>query len=147
MIIDKLENLPKYVNDRDILQIVKEYINKEKGEYTINEKTILKRVYSTTKLSDVAKIESHKFHTDIQIPLTGNELYYIYDRENVSEYTEYDVEKDVVFYKKIGKKKCSVWVNIGEFILLNSNEIHQPQIALRNIATIEKIVLKVDERI
>ena len=146
MIIDKLDHLSNYtkcIGDMKIRDIIKEYESKEKGDYKITEELVLKRVVSTTKHENVAKIEMHRFHIDIQIPLDKEELYYIYDIDEVVEQSEYDSVKDVVTYTTPNRKRSEVYVKVGQFIMLEPYEIHQPQIAVVEPESINKIVLKV----
>ncbi len=145
MIIDSIPNLPQYVPSLDnIEQLIKTYTDMPKGEYQITPTTIVKRVSSTTNIETLAKIESHKYHIDIQIPLTTNEHFYIYHSEDVNNNTDYDANKDVQFYEQNEAIRHSIILKPGEFIMLSPGEIHQPQIADGNPTNIEKIVIKIE---
>ncbi len=145
MIIDKLDKLGSIISGEDFKELIKDlnrYVGLEKGTYPVNDRLLVKRVKSKTKFESDAKIESHRYHMDIQIPLDISELYYIYDCCDVEANTEYDEINDVIFYGS-SKKRKEITVNPGEFILLDVNEVHQPQIELNSVRSIEKIVIKV----
>ena len=146
MIVDKLSNLSKYFSPeqaRLLLENMDKYRAVPKGEYPIDDNLLLKRVYSSTKTKDNAKIESHKLFADLQAPLDKEELYAIWDIGDLEESTSYDSEKDVVFYRTVRDHKSLIYVKPGEFILLEPGEIHQPQIAQTEPEPIEKIVFKI----
>lgn len=148
MIIDKLENLHKYVSEKNYEHIagaISTYKKYPKGEYKITEEIVIKKVISKTKLEKDCKIESHRIYADIQIPLEEEEIYKAYDIEKISNHTEYDSDKDVTFYQCKEKCKCKISVQPGEFIYFSTGELHQPQIANGEIKPIEKIVVKVRE--
>ncbi len=149
MIIDKLSNIIKYIPGEyklAILEITSKINEYSVGQHKINDKIIVKRIISKTHKFEETKIESHRHHIDIQIPLNVTENMNVFDIDGAVVQTEYDCVSDVVFYRHIPPRCIAeAHVHVGEFILLLPNELHQPQIADNDmIVSIDKIVIKVE---
>ena len=133
MIIDNIENLMNYISP-ELTPIMKDIISKinhfEVGEYQLSNKVVVKRIDTHTHYYEDTKIESHRNHVDIQIPLNITEHINVYKKDGAKIKKEYDPIKDVEFYEHAPPIMMSEsYVHPKQFIYLSPNELHQPQIA------------------
>lgn len=87
----------------------------------------------------IAHLEAHKKYIDIQIPLSGEEMYGVKPvSECESPVAEYNEEKDIIFYRdnfdKIEVRQP------GEMIVFTPEDAHAPLIG---VGTIKKAVFKI----
>lgn len=145
MIIDKLENFPKYVDLNTKFKDVVSYIENtelaslEDGRVVIDGDNLYLNIETIkSRTIEEAKLESHKKKIDIQIPLTCNEIFGVLDIDKTKP-TKYDVANDISFY---GEKPSSYYtVEKGSFIIFFPYELHAPCISSTEF--IHKIVFKV----
>lgn len=153
MIVDKLENLERYIPKqykKEILQWVGNvHQDMPEGIYTIAGEDVYAKVLSyRTKLEESCKIEAHGRYVDIQSTICGVEGINVYRRELQERESEYDNEKDVLFYKRNQEPYLRVKVKEGYFAMLFSHEAHQPEISFDGeCSEIKKFVIKIKEQL
>lgn len=86
-----------------------------------------------------AKPEQHRYHVDIQVPLSGAEEYGWLDKSCLKNGLGYDEKRDIEFFD------CApqTWVNVGvgEFALFFPSDAHAPLVGKQQF--IRKAVFKI----
>ena len=147
MIIDKLENICYYTfRNRKINKAMKfllntDFRNKESGKYEIKGDELFYYVsnYKTNTVSETDP-ELHKKYIDIQYLAEGTERigYAPYSRQKA--FKKYKAANDIAFYKS---KMSYMTLTKGMFAIINTLELHQPGILLKEPEYVKKIVFKV----
>jgi YhcH/YjgK/YiaL family protein len=147
MIIDKLINYCNYnFSNRNISKALKlilntDFRNKESGKYKIegDELYYLVNEYKTKSEYETVP-ELHKKYIDIQYLAVGTERigYAPYSRQIV--FRKYNNENDIAFYKS---NMSYITLSEGMFAIINTMELHQPGILLKEPEYVKKIVFKV----
>lgn len=148
MIIDRLENLKKYIDESDMRKI-DAFLKRlspemEEGRYEIDGNDIYARVmsYNTSPRED-CKIEAHDIYIDIQSTLVGQEGIDVFHREELSENVSYNNENDVRFYENSNQNYVTVNNLPNYFSMIFPEEAHKPQISLDGKCNVvKKFVIK-----
>lgn len=147
MIVDKLENSCDYCfSNRKIKKAMKfllntDFRNKESGKYEIKGDELFYYVSNyITKTVSETEPELHKKYIDIQYLAEGTERigYAPYSRQKA--FKKYKAANDIAFYK------CDMsfmTLTKGMFAIINTMELHQPGILLKEPEYVKKIVFKV----
>lgn len=105
MIIDKLENLEKYVVLNPLFADVVEFLKShdldalEPGKYPIKDKDLfLNLSIAKGRGREAAVLETHREMIDIQIPLSCDETFGYTPLEELPDGFEYSAEKDITKY-------------------------------------------------
>ena len=145
MIIDTIENLPKYAAINPLFAKVADYISAndlmahEPGKVEIEGKDLfVNYAIAKGKTREEAKIESHNAMIDIQIPLSCPETMGYTPRKNLAE-AEYNAEKDITFYPGLAEKYITI--NPGEFVIFFPEDGHAPGVSEEK--EIKKVIFKV----
>lgn len=141
MIYDKLENLEKYPS----LAKVKNFLEKQNGKilqngkYEIDENCyVAVSEYETGAGKD---FETHREYIDVQILLCGKEYIFVQDIRQGSPTTEYDEQKDIIFYKA---NDATAYVLDGSnFLVLDVDDLHKPCVAIDEPMKVKKYVFKI----
>lgn len=149
MIIDRLENLKKYIDENDMRKIdvfLKRLSPEmEEGRYEIDGDDIYARVmsYHTSPRED-CKIEAHDLYIDIQSTLVGKEGIDVFHREELIEKIPYNAAKDVCIYEESAQQYITVDNLPDYFSMLYPEEAHKPQISLdKKRDIVKKFVIKI----
>jgi YhcH/YjgK/YiaL family protein len=147
MIIDKLINYCNYnFSNRNISKALKLILNtdfriKESGKYEVEGDELYYLVNEYRTKSDFETVpELHKKYIDIQYLAVGAERigYAPYSRQTV--FKKYNNENDIAFYKS---NMSYITLSEGMFAIINTMELHQPGILLKEPEYVKKIVFKV----
>jgi len=150
MIIDTLQNAPKYFSVHPLFQKAFEYIREtdlntiESGRYEIaGAEEDLKVIVSTKKgvkqEDSIAKFECHDNNIDIQLCIFGVETIGWKPREKcTSPKSGYDEEKDVRYFKD--EPDMYFQLTDRQFAIFFPDDVHAPMIG---DAEIKKLVIKV----
>lgn len=133
MIMDKIENLHKYIPSQytegieKFLRSVSE--NMEEKTYEIYDKQVYAKVMSyPTKEHCECKIEAHDKHIDIQATISGAEGIDIFVRDGLKQELSYNQHDDVTFYYEGNCFPYASNKNIpGYFSMIFPEEAHRPQ--------------------
>lgn len=150
MIIDTIQNAPKYFGVHPLFAKAFEYIRNtsldtiEMGKYEI-EGDQLKAIFSSKKgmtaAESTAKFECHNKHIDIQLCISGTEQMGWKPREKcVSPKGDFNDEKDVQFYNDA--PDMFFQLTNGQFAIFFPEDVHAPMIGV-NDDEIKKLVIKV----
>jgi YhcH/YjgK/YiaL family protein len=147
MIIDRIENYCNYkFSNRKIHKAI-EYIlktdfrKKESGKYELEGDELYYIINEYRTKSEFETIpELHKKYIDIQYLTAGRERigYAPYSRQKV--FMRYNNENDIAFYKS---SMSYITLTKGMFAIINTMELHQPGILLKEPEYVKKIVFKV----
>lgn len=149
MIIDKIENISKYIGLTKNLDSAIKYVEKgininiENGVHEI----VGKQVYAVaaeykTKDFDSSKNEAHKKYIDIQILLKGEEIVFASNTKDLIITEDYNDEKDVLFFEKTKAIKIDFEKEI--FCIFFPWDAHMPGVKNnKGMSEIKKVVLKV----
>lgn len=101
----------------------------------------------TTKSAELCKWEAHRKYADIQYIVSGTERMGVGPLELFEESVEFDVGKDVAFFKPrsgVEQGKTSVvTVPAGYFTLFLPKDVHMPLIWSGEVESVVKVVMKV----
>lgn len=146
MIIDKLENLGKYVSLNPLFADVMEFLKShnleelEAGKYLIKDKDLfLNLQLAKGRSKDAAVLESHIEMIDIQIPISCAETFGYSPVSDLPEF-EYNAEKDMTKYGDT-PSQAYVLVKPGQFAIFYPQDGHAPCIS--ESAEIKKAIFKV----
>ena len=144
MIIDKLSNIEKHFNDKELAKAIKEFLlkaeEKEVGTHDILGGTFAKvQAYETKPLTEV-KMEAHRKYLDLQYIHKGSEIVISKNIENQAPVTEYNEVKDVIFYAPNDYAKDEL--PEGSFAIMFPEDLHQC-IANGSPVDLKKVVVKI----
>ncbi len=144
MVIDRLENLEKYVSLNPMFAQVAEYLKSANLSAQDKDKVVLKEGELIVNFSHVppqtkeeAKIETHNDFIDIQIPLSGVEVMGYMPRADLPEGV-YDAEKDVTFHD--GPTTDYLTVKPGMFVIFFPEDAHAPGVSAGGV---DKVIVKI----
>ena len=147
MIIDVLENATMYmqINNRfrkafDFLKNTN-LLELNPGKYEIEGNEIYASVDTYYTVPIEKKMwEAHRRYIDIQFLIKNSEQMGYAHLEQMKQITEYDEDKDLVFYKGNGN---FFTVNPGIFVIFFPQDAHMPGVEIGQSKKIKKIVIKV----
>ena len=144
MVVDKLENLEKYVSLNPLFAQAVEFLKStdldahEIGKITLKEGDLMVNFTQTRpKTKEEAKLETHNQFIDIQIPLSGVEVMGYTPRTDLPE-EEYNAEKDITFYKGLAKDYLTI--TPGMFAIFFPQDGHAPGVTSDGV---KKVIVKV----
>lgn len=146
MIIDTLSNTNKYVHLHKRFAKAFDFIKSqnldtiEAGKYAIDGDELHASVAMKDGVSQAdAKFEAHDHYIDIQVCPSGREELGWKPRQSCKVIkTEYNLEKDVIFYAD--KPDTYFQLSAGQFAIFFPEDVHAPMIGN---GTIKKLVVKV----
>ena len=146
MIKDSLHNFRHFVKISPAFEKAFAYLAQENlkeipdGHYSIDDKNVFAMVsHSQGKGVKNAKLEAHRKYIDIQFVVEGKELIGIGRADECKQiFTQYDPEKDIIFYSDKPEKYMKV--KPGEFMIFFPNDAHAP---LAEKGIVHKVVIKV----
>ena len=147
MIIDKLKNAFLYYGISEKIATALKYLENtdllefQNGKYNIEDDDIFVIVqdYHTKPLSE-GKFEAHKKYIDIQYIINGVEkMGYTYVHK-LNPITEYDEEKDIIFFEGDAD---FVTVEEGFFTVFAPEDAHMPGIEPKTSEYVKKAVVKI----
>jgi len=147
MILDKLENSKLYYGLGENFQIALNFLEKndlmkmQDGKYPIkgDEVYMILQTYATKNISE-ASLEAHKSYIDLQYLACGEEMIGFCHVDGLSSVTEYDEEKDIVFFKEQGDVFC---LKAGDFAIFFPHDAHMPSICIGEPEKVKKAVIKI----
>lgn len=144
MVVDKLENLEKYVSLNPLFAQAVEFLKStdldahETGKITLKEGELMVNFSQTRpKTKEEAKLETHNQFIDIQVPLSGVEVMGYTPRTDLPE-EEYNAEKDITFYKGLAKDYLTI--TPGMFAIFFPQDGHAPGVTSDGV---KKVIVKV----
>ena len=148
MIFDKLENCKTYASISENLKKGFEYLtdtytlDTPEGIYEIDGKSVYAIVTSyKTKAYSEGDFESHRKYLDVQYIPKGEENIGITGLENLKPKSDFDTEKDIVFYEGDGDL---LKLPEGYFMVLFPQDGHKPGIMTgKEKQEVKKVVVKV----
>ncbi len=98
--------------------------------------------YTTMPASECA-FESHRAYFDIQFMAEGEEIFGYEPIANLKASTEYDEEKDMIFYEE-PKQSGQILLKKGDFAIVPPEDAHAPRrMSKKGACQVRKIVVKV----
>lgn len=144
MVVDRLENLGKYVSLNPLFTKAIEYLTntdlnaQELGKVKLQgDELVVNYAQTKPKTKEEAKLETHNRFIDIQIPLSGVEVMGYTAREDLPE-AEYDAAKDISFYA--GLADSYIPVKPGMFAIFFPQDAHAPGVSAEGV---KKVIVKV----
>lgn len=147
MILDKLENAALYsyisLNLKKGFEFLKntDLSTLEPGRYEIegNDVFALVSEYDSKKHED-CRLEAHHTYTDIQYLVSGKELIGFVTLKNQAVLTEFNAEKDIVFYTG---ESTPLTLESGMFAVFFPQDVHRPCMQADGPEKVKKVVVKV----
>ncbi|MBR2354192.1 MAG: YhcH/YjgK/YiaL family protein [Clostridia bacterium] len=122
-----------------VMSITKETPN---GKYPFGEFCFVNVMDAPIKPRTELRAEAHNLYIDVQCLIEGDERIYYTNRESLSPVTEYNAEKDVIFYAY--ETADVVDFTTGECVILDTVEAHHPGISVNGTPSVaKKAVMKV----
>lgn len=147
MIIDKLGNASFYYGISEKIATALKYLENtdlsgfQNGKYEIDGDDIFVIVQDyNTKLLSEGKFEVHRRYIDIQYIIKGVEKIGYTNVHKLKSSTEYDEEKDIIFFEGEGD---FVTVEEGFFTIFAPEDAHMPGIESKISQYVKKAVIKV----
>ncbi len=150
MIIDTLKNCNLYCTDNEKFKKAFAFLQKATsenlsvGKYEIDGEDVYAMVQEyTTKPYEDGRFEGHRKYIDIQYIVSGDEKIEVVDISKVTPNTEYNAEKDLLFFENC-KNVTTTVLQTGEYGVFFPHDIHKPGLAVQNIPSpVKKVVVKV----
>ncbi len=114
----------------------------ELGKHVINDWLYINVQEYETKARNQCRFESHRKYVDIQYMINGIEAIDTADIDKLNIETEYDSDKDVMFWKNKDSQMRSV-ITKGSYVVLYPQNAHMPCIAVDSPIKVKKAVAKV----
>lgn len=141
MICDKLENLAKYPS----LIRVKKFLDEQNGTILNNGKYEIDESYyvavSEYETGAGKDFEAHREYIDVQIVLSGREHIFVQNIQQGTPTTEYEKQKDIIFYKANDAK--AYVLDGSNFLVLDVDDLHKPGVAIDESMKVKKYVFKI----
>lgn len=112
------------------------------GKYNLTDGIFFVIENYDTKFRNNLAYESHYKYIDIHYMLEGREIITIASIKNCKKITEYDYNKDIIFYEN-NLEGIDYLLTSGNFLLLYPQDAHIPSICVNNPEKIKKIVFKI----
>ncbi len=146
MITDNINNAYKYYYLSPAIKQGLEFLSSnnlksfEPAKYLLDKENIYVNIEEyTTRTS--SNIEAHREYIDIQFIITGEENIGVCNLDNLTPVSEYNQEKDIVFYN--GKITLN-HIKQSEFMILFPEDAHLPcQMVDNNPSSVKKAVVKI----
>jgi YhcH/YjgK/YiaL family protein len=146
MIIDKIENLVKYINLNPLFADVVKFLESndlnalEEGKHEIKGADLFVNVQANPgkKLQD-AVLEYHKKMIDIQIPLSDSETFGYTPVDELPE-VEFNEKKDIAKVPDV-KSQTYVTLNLGQMAIFFPQDGHAPCISESDC--LKKVIFKI----
>lgn len=150
MIIDKIENCGLYYGVHKHFEKAFAFIKKAVeenlpvGKYELEGKDLYASVQEyNSKEEDAARYEGHRKYIDIQYIVSGEEAVEVLDIAKCLPITDYNEEKDVLFFQPTGKAWKGVWT-AEEYGIFYPNDIHRPGMCVDGVsAPVRKVLVKI----
>ncbi len=147
MILDKLQNAALYSGISSNLQKGFEFLKNndlsklEAGKYEIDGKEVFATVseYETKEHQD-CRLEAHQLYADIQCLVSGNEFIGFATLSDQPVLTEYNPEKDIVFFSG---ESTLLPLEPGMFAVFFPQDVHRPCMQVDGPSKVKKVVVKV----
>lgn len=144
MVIDKLENLERYVPLHPLFAEAVAFLKTtdlrahEAGKVVLKEGELMVNFADVCpKTKEEALLETHNDFIDIQIPLSGVEVMGYTPRTDLPE-AAYNAEKDITFYEGLATNYLTV--KPGMFTIFFPEDAHAPGITPDGV---RKVIVKV----
>lgn len=96
-----------------------------------------------TKDEKDCKFESHRQYVDIQYMVDGKEAMSVIDISHVNPTTEYNGEKDIMFFEDPKQECATLTLSSGNYVTFYPNDAHRPSMKVKKSETILKAIGKV----
>lgn len=114
------------------------------GNVPIDGEEIYANVQSyTTMPAKECPFESHRAYFDLQYIVEGEECFGYEPLVNLTPSTEYDAERDLIFYNEPAQSGCVI-MKTGDFAIVPPEDGHAPRrMTVNGTCKVKKIVVKV----
>lgn len=113
------------------------------GQYDIDGDNLFAMVQSyETQPAEQKTFETHRRYIDIQYVFAGAEVLGFIDREKLKPTTEYDAEKDLIFYAAPANASATL-LQTGEFVIYFPEDAHRGGCDAGKTTLVRKVVLKI----
>lgn len=148
MISDALKNCSQYTSVHGGFKKAFDFISKAvnenlgEGRYEIDGDNVFAFIQCYNSKLD-SMFEAHKNYIDIQFIVSGTEVMYATDIDNMTVKTEYLPERDVMFFEDFEKASMLV-LSAGEYGIFFPWDAHKPGLCFDGeCGEVKKIVVKV----
>lgn len=150
MIFDSLTSCKQYYSTHKHFRAAFDFLEKATrenlptGRYELEGTELFASVQEyDSKLPDGALFEGHRRYIDLQYVMSGVEYMEASAPSYAEIETDYNAEKDVLFFKD-HSAPVACTVHAGEFVIFFPHDIHKPGLCVnRQPAPVKKIVVKI----
>ena len=132
---NRIEKALEFFKKNDLVKL-------ELGKHVINDWLYINVQEYETKARNQCRFESHRKYVDIQYMINGIEAIDTADIDKLEIETDYDSDKDVMFWKSKDNQMRSV-ITKGSYVILYPQNAHMPCIAVGSPICVKKAVAKV----
>lgn len=144
MIVDKLENIDKYLQIPMHARAFIKNLPHNCGKYVLSDDDYANIEEYETKNHEDCYFETHKKYADIQLLISGRERIDYTDLFGLDVKKFYNEAKDIAFWFNSKKESVTTYLDGTNFILLMPNEAHRPQMNfLHQSEKVKKVVVKI----
>lgn len=152
MIFDSLKNIEIYKSlgknyEKAIDFVLKTDLDSlEVGKYEIDGLNVYAMVSSYDTIEwEAGKWEAHKNYSDIQLVISGEEVFGFEPTANLNARTEYDPVKDIIFFEN-DVEGMNLVTKAGYFAIFQPQDGHKPKVMNKVPSTVKKLVVKILEK-
>lgn len=149
MIKDSLKYTKNYCNLSQKIKLGLEYLSNnnlkdvENGKYNIDGEDVFINIQDYyTKPQNQGKWEAHRKYIDIQFMISGYEKVGVGPIDDFIKSETYNELKDLEFFQT-DKALQFVEIKENDFLILFPNDVHMPQISIKESSYVKKAVLKI----
>lgn len=148
MIADTLKNAGIYYNVHRNFQkgfeFIADYLRNPKpvGRYEIDGEDVFALVQAYETVAETEKKwESHEKYIDIQCITEGAEIMGWGSKVDFEPCTEFDAQKDIVFYHN--SEGTDIKVSANSFAVFFPEDVHKPGCNWKHLAQVKKVLIKI----
>ena len=139
--IKTLENFKENIKQGLEFALKNDLANLKAGKIQLNEKNYANVDEYYTK--EFGEFEAHRDYIDIQIMIEGSEIIEVTKLANCANSRGYIKEKDIEFFENCTGEIEKIVLKENDFVILEPNDAHKPQIQIEKSKKVKKIVLKI----
>lgn len=131
MIIDSIQNSSRYPFGplwKKAFEFVQTLSpDMETRKYVLQDRDLYAGIDSyLTKTRSAAKLETHRIYVDIQVLISGSEIFEVFPKEGLTVNEPYNPEKDAEFYQIPPEPRAQITLKPGQFIVFFPEDAHMP---------------------
>lgn len=149
MIVDNIKNLGRYLNNKDYLSKINDFVQKSKaedfqeGRYLLDDENLIAMIQKyETKKTEECKFESHIEYIDIQYIERGQEIINWIDISQLRVNGQYNDIRDILFYNP-NFDAIDLKMKEDMFAIFLKHDGHRARCIMEHKSNVKKILFKI----